>query len=214
MTAAAGGLAVWGPLVAAAAVVAVDGVVTGGLHLDAVADVGDVAGSRRRGTAALEVARDPAIGALGAVSLAVTLLLRFALLAHLLTGPPAVSPGGWLLAGVPGALAAVPMVGRTALVAALAWWRGGGGPPSSVDGLARSAGPGVLTLTLVTTVAVLLLLGVGPLPTVAIVAGSALTVSGLVLWWRARVGAASGDLVGATGVAAELVALATLGVTA
>ena len=62
------GTTLWTPLVGAALVVALDLLVTGGLHADALADVADGVASRRRGAEALSVMRDPRVGAVGAVS--------------------------------------------------------------------------------------------------------------------------------------------------
>jgi adenosylcobinamide-GDP ribazoletransferase len=67
---------VWPGVVAAVVAVGVDAVVTGGLHLDGLADAADglipaVDRSRR-----LEIMADPRIGAFGAVSLFVVLALR------------------------------------------------------------------------------------------------------------------------------------------
>src|SRR5438067_2242187 len=58
----------WGPWPAAAVVVVADLALTGGLHLDAVADVADGWASRLPPQRALEVMRDPASGAVGAGS--------------------------------------------------------------------------------------------------------------------------------------------------
>ncbi|MEX1163743.1 MAG: adenosylcobinamide-GDP ribazoletransferase, partial [Nitriliruptor sp.] len=111
------GVGLWlGPLVGAAAVLTADAIVTGGLHLDGVADVGDVIGSRRRGAEALAVARDPRVGALGVVALVSVMLVRFSLITVVLTSATgAADPHlAWFLL-------AVPTVGRMAMVAALAW---------------------------------------------------------------------------------------------
>src|SRR4030088_432441 len=64
--AAYGASRLWGPWPAAAGVVLA---LPGGLHLDAVADVADGWASRLPAQRALEVMRDPAIGAVGAASL-------------------------------------------------------------------------------------------------------------------------------------------------
>ena len=66
----------WGPWPAAAVVILADLALTGGLHLDAVADVADGWASRLPTQRALEVMRDPAIGAVGAASLGAVLLAR------------------------------------------------------------------------------------------------------------------------------------------
>jgi adenosylcobinamide-GDP ribazoletransferase len=70
------------PLMAAGLALAVGTLLTGALHLDALADTADAlgAGSRQR---ALEVMRDHAVGAYGAVAIALDLLLKAAALAAL-----------------------------------------------------------------------------------------------------------------------------------
>jgi adenosylcobinamide-GDP ribazoletransferase len=194
--AAGAGLALWGPLTAALLVVAADAIVTGGLHLDGVADVGDVAGSRRRGGAALEVARDPNVGALGVLALVLVVLLRGALLVELLTV-------GW-----PWPLLAVPMMGRVAMLHAVL--RSPPGQSSSVTPLATAATTPLTVVAALPALAVLAVAGRDPLGAVAALLLVALTVQAATAAWRCRVGAPSGDLVGACGVAAELLVLAVL----
>jgi adenosylcobinamide-GDP ribazoletransferase len=201
---AVGALAWWDPLVAAVIVVTVDAIVTGGLHLDAVADIGDVVGSRRRGPQALEVARDPHVGALGALALLVVLLLRVAFVSLILSGP---TMSGQLASHPAWTLIAVPVVGRAAMVAALAGSPRSGG--SSATALAAAATPPVLAWSLMTAVAVLLLV-VGPWQVAAVIAAATAFTAGTTVWWRRRVGAASGDLVGAVGVVAEVAVLAVI----
>src|SRR2546427_5451032 len=98
----------WGPWPAAAVVILADLALTGGLHLDAVADVADGWASRLPPQRALEVMRDPAIGAVGAASLGAALLARWSFIALL------ASQHRW------GFLVAVPLAGRTAMVVTMA----------------------------------------------------------------------------------------------
>jgi adenosylcobinamide-GDP ribazoletransferase len=67
-------------LLAAAAAVTVEALLTGAIHLDALADTADGlgAGTRER---ALEIMRDPAIGSFGATALALDLLVKVSALA-------------------------------------------------------------------------------------------------------------------------------------
>ncbi|MEN2999501.1 MAG: adenosylcobinamide-GDP ribazoletransferase [Acidilobaceae archaeon] len=51
--------------------------ITGGIHLDGLADYGDVIGSRRRGEAALSVLKDPRKGAFGVLALVLWAALGF-----------------------------------------------------------------------------------------------------------------------------------------
>jgi adenosylcobinamide-GDP ribazoletransferase len=190
------GLAWWSPLVAAALVIVVDAIVTGGFHLDGVADVGDVVGSRRRGPAALEIARDPSVGAIGAVTLTCVLVLRFALLTLAVT-----EGGAW-------ALLAVPVAGRAAMLHALR--RCGPDERSLAHPLATATTAPVLVTALVATLAALTVTGVAPGRTALAVAAAITLVEGGTWWWRHRIGSASGDLVGALGVSAELIVLLAL----
>ena len=204
-----GGTALWTPLVGAALVVAVDLLVTGGLHADAVADVADGLASRRRGPEALEIMRDPRVGAVGAAAATAVLLLRFAWIAALLGG------GLWL------ALAAAPACGRAAMVVALA--RGRRPESGSLAGaLAREATPGVAAAALLVAAAAALASGAGAAalagasPAAGALAGvGAAVATGAVAVggeraWRRRFGALTGDATGAVGALAEIAALAVL----
>jgi adenosylcobinamide-GDP ribazoletransferase len=51
-------------------------VLTGGLHLDGLADLADAIGSRRRGEEALAIMKDSSIGAIGAATLIFVVLLQ------------------------------------------------------------------------------------------------------------------------------------------
>lgn len=68
--------------------------VTGGIHLDGLADYGDVLGSRRRGEGALSVLKDPRKGAFGVLTLVLWAALGFSsglLLHELFAYRPAVA---------------------------------------------------------------------------------------------------------------------------
>lgn len=205
-TAVGAGVGLWlGPLVGAAVVIMVDAIVTGGLHLDGVADVGDVIGSRRRGAEALAVARDPHVGALGVVALVSVMLVRFALITMVLTQASSTAAAGphpaWLLL-------AVPTVGRMAMVAALASSPAAEG--SSTTPLIEAAGSLTLIAGLCTSGIVLFAVGAGPWDIAGILT-STIGVGALgVAWWNRRTGATSGDLIGALGLLAEISALAVL----
>src|SRR5207237_6205952 len=69
-------------LVAAAIALTVGALLTGGLHLDALADTADGLGGRSRARA-LEIMRDHAIGSYGATALGLDLLLKAGALAAL-----------------------------------------------------------------------------------------------------------------------------------
>ena len=121
----------WSPMAAAAVTVIADIAITGYLHLDGLADSADgllppLARSRR-----LEVMRDPAVGAFGAVTVMAVLLLRFGALASR-PAVPLVVAGLWC-----GSRTAMVAIART-----LAYARPDGGlvtafVPSAIGGFPR-----------------------------------------------------------------------------
>jgi adenosylcobinamide-GDP ribazoletransferase len=189
------GLELWGVLPAASAVLAVDLLITGGLHLDAIADVADGFASRRTGDEAVRVMRDPAVGAVGAAGLIAVMLLRFSLLAAL------VSPAGLL------ALVTVPVAGRVAMLWMLmrATPRG----PSLASSLSQAAGVPVCLAA--ATLALALAWSVAGLPGMGAVMMALGVSEACIRLFRRRVGFLTGDAVGSAGMMAEL---ATLGLLA
>jgi adenosylcobinamide-GDP ribazoletransferase len=191
------GSRLWGPWPAAAAVILVDLGVTGALHLDAVADLADGWASRRPPEEALAIMRDPSIGAVGAAALAATLLVRWSFIAALATGHR------WPL------LVVAPIAGRAAMVWVLARSdraAGIGGTSLALPLLAagRRVAPAALLLAAVASAATAGLRGVG-----ALLVGIAAAEGGA-RWARRRFGGVAGDIVGAVGVAGEILALAVL----
>jgi adenosylcobinamide-GDP ribazoletransferase len=92
-------------LLAAALAVAAEALLTGAIHLDALADSADGLGAASR-ERALEVMREPAIGSFGTAALVLDLLVKTAALAAVAAGPRAVL-----------AVAAAYALGRTAPLA-------------------------------------------------------------------------------------------------
>lgn len=205
----------WGPLAGAAAVLVVDLGVTGGLHLDAVADVADGWACRKPATETLAVMRDPAIGAVGAAVLGVVLLARWSLLAAV------AGHGHWLALVVP------PVLGRAAMVLVIA--RSGrpapegtpaphgtpagegtpapAGRPSLVQPLLGAGWPVAACAGVLAGAVAVLAAGIRGLAAVALAVTAAETGA---RWARRRLGGVSGDVVGAVGVAAEIGALACI----
>jgi len=103
--AAAGRPSVPRQLLGAAVAVALLAALTGGLHLDGLADTGDGLGSRRAAADALAIMRRPDIGPLGVVTLVLVLLIQVTALAAVPRGWPAVA--ALVLAAVTGRVAAV-----------------------------------------------------------------------------------------------------------
>lgn len=96
------------PGVRAALLVAAAAAVSGGLHLDGLADTFDGLLCRKDRETTLQIMRDSRMGALGATALIISLLLRFALLDEV---------ADWLR---PYALLFLPIAGRQAMVLAIA----------------------------------------------------------------------------------------------
>jgi adenosylcobinamide-GDP ribazoletransferase len=180
-------------LLAAALAVALEALLTGAIHLDALADSADGLGARSR-ERALEIMREPTIGAFGATALLLDLVLKTAALAAVAAGPRAVL-----------AVAAAYALGRTAPLVlgwALGYARPEGGSGSILTGgvgkAARAAGVG---------------LGVGlafaalGLRGIALVAGAALGAAVVGVVARRRFGGVTGDVLGAAAELATTLAL-------
>ena len=114
----AGGQSEGRRLLAATLAVAILGLLTGGLHLDGLADTADGLGSRRPSREALAIMRRPDIGPMGVAALLLVILVQITALA-------AIPPGGLSVAAL--ILAAV--TGRVAVVLAT-----GPGSPSARPG--------------------------------------------------------------------------------
>lgn len=181
------------PLVAAVLALAVGALLTGALHLDALADTADglAAGSRER---ALEIMRDPRIGAYGAIALALDLLLKAAALSALLERGEALLP--LVVAAALARATAVP------LACALPYARpdrGAGGVLSGRVSIATAVGAAVLAAA--PALALLGWQGAGMLATAAVV------TLALGLGYRRWLGGVTGDALGATVEIAETLAL-------
>jgi cobalamin synthase len=201
-----GGAELWTVAVGAALAVAADLLLTGALHVDAVADAADGLASRRPADEALRIMREPTVGAVGAAAAALTLLLRFAWIAAL------AAEGLWWL------IPAAPACGRAAMVVALA----AGGPPergSLASGLGGAASPAAAGAAVLAAIALSSLAGAAgagatgaALGVAAALAATAVAVAGARAWQR-RFAAMSGDGAGALGTLAELAAFAVLALT-
>lgn len=188
-----------GVILAAALAVAVEALLTGAIHLDALADAADGLGAATR-ERALAIMREPQIGAFGAVALGIDLLVKTAALAAVLAGPDA------LLAAV-----AAFALGRAAPLA-LAWAlpdaRAGEGIGSSLAGGARGLGlASGLALGVVAAAAALGLRGL----VLAAAAAVAVLACGFVA--RRRLGGATGDVLGAVVELATTLALVAAAAT-
>ena len=193
---------VWPPAVAALVAVAADAALTGGLHLDGLADSADglippVSRERR-----FEIMADPRVGAFGVVALVVVLGLRVATLAATPAKVLAVA-GLWC--------------GSRTLMATVARTQ----PYAHSDGGTASAfvAPGAARQTFVARYGVAayglaLAFGLAVLATgvrgIAVVAAEIAAGVAVVWFARRRLGGYTGDVLGAAGVIGETVGLLAL----
>jgi adenosylcobinamide-GDP ribazoletransferase len=200
---------VWPAALAATLAVAADAAVTGGLHLDGLADAADgllppVDRQRR-----LEIMADPRVGAFGAVTLVVVLLVRVTALASTPARPLVVVAlwcGSRTLMAV--AARAVPYAHAEGGTAAAFTGATARSPHEAAERARRPGWAAVGAYGMAATVA-LAVLGVG-VRGVVIVACEVLAMAAVVwLAWR-RIGGYTGDVLGAGGVVAETVGLLVL----
>jgi adenosylcobinamide-GDP ribazoletransferase len=192
------------PMLAAALAVAALAWLTGGLHLDGLADVADALGSRRSPAQALEVMRRSDIGPTAVVTLTMTLLVQVVALAV------AARTGGGT-----GALLLAVVTGRVAVVVACST----GVPAARPDGLGAAVAGTVprpaSAVVLVALVALAWLLGGTDAEAsvrqsvLAVLAGIVAGVVVLVVCVR-RFGGVTGDVLGAVCEAATTVTLVAL----
>jgi adenosylcobinamide-GDP ribazoletransferase len=212
------------PLPAAALVVATDALMTGGLHLDGLADTADGLCAHVPAKARLEIMAEPQVGTFAAVAVGVTLISRTAALASLKASPallaalycssrsvmviasralPYAREEGLASAFLPAAAAAHDPENRALPDSALA-------DSALADGaLADSAGPDVALQAAVAGAGAALLLAslvAGRRGARAVVTGwiSAALVLGMA---RRRLGGFTGDVLGAAGVVCETTGL-------
>lgn len=185
-----------GPLpavVAGGLAVALAAVLTGAMHLDALADTADALGGRTR-ERSLEIMRDHAVGAFGAVALVLVCLVDAATLGSLGSTGDAALVG--LAAGAAGRAAILP------LALLLPYARPGGGQGRVLEGL----GPGAVLAGLVLAVVLAVPAGVPGLSALAVAAAVTLALG---LYWRRWLGGVTGDVLGATAKLAETATLVT-----
>ncbi len=186
----------WAPLLAAAVAVVADAVLTGGLHLDGVADAGDgllAPLPRERRLAAMS---EPQIGAFGVIAVVGVLLLRTAALASTAATPLGVA-----------ALLAASRAVMGAVAATRPHARADGGLGGPLRGASRSH------LAVVAVPCALLpgLAGAGFVGVLAVGATVA-AAAAVVLVAQRRIGGWTGDVLGAAGVVGETVGLLVLAV--
>jgi adenosylcobinamide-GDP ribazoletransferase len=184
------------PPLAATFLVALLAGMTGGLHLDGLADVFDaLGGGRGDRKRMLDIMRDSRIGAHGAAALVLLLVAKVFAVAQLLEHHD-----------LP-ALLAFPAVGRWAVTPAIAFF-----PYARAEGLGRafSGQAGLRQVVVATGIVLLMLVALGPRLLVP-AAGALVAATLLALWLRQRLGGLTGDVYGAAVEVAEVTMLAIAG---
>jgi adenosylcobinamide-GDP ribazoletransferase len=185
----------WPLVVAAAVALAADATVTGGLHLDGLADAGDgllpaLAPERR-----LAVMSDPHVGAFGLLAVVVVMLLRFAALAG---GPAKVWIVAALWCGSRAATAVLLLAGRYARAGGLAT-------------AFRASGSAGLRIAVVIVAGLVISVPAAivdrPGHGLAALAAVVVVVAGLAVVARRRLGGYTGDVLGAGIVLGETAGL-------
>jgi adenosylcobinamide-GDP ribazoletransferase len=177
---------------AAALAVAALGLLTGGLHFDALADTADAAGATTR-ERALEIMRDHAIGSYGALALVVDVVVRVAAISFLVSH-------GHLVADL-AAAGAVSRAAPVAIASVLPYARTSDGLGASLTrgSVRRALAAGVIALALAVAVA--------RVTGLEIVGAGALATLAAAVIWRRWLGGVTGDTLGATAELTELVGL-------
>ena len=180
------------PLLAASVAVIAGLLVTGAIHEDGIADVADALGGHRERDDALRILRDPRIGTYGALALGATLLVRAACLAS-------IDPARWLHN-----LVVAHTLGRASILPLIRWL-----PPARTDGLGNAIRKGAsrttLTAGLLTAACITVPFAGLRAPVVWLTTVTVVIAS--VRWYRRRLGGYTGDCLGATCVATELLTL-------
>ena len=181
------------PVLAASVAIALSALLTGTLHLDALADTADAVGASSRARA-LEIMRDPRIGTFGAAALGLDVIVKVAAVAQLLDRGGAVA--ALIAAGALSRAASPP------LASMLPYPRAAGGPGSVLTG-AVGLGRALVAVIVAAAIAILVA-GATGVVLVGVVAAST-TLLGLV--FRAWLGGATGDALGAATELGETLAL-------
>jgi adenosylcobinamide-GDP ribazoletransferase len=186
------------PTLAAVALVALLAALTGGLHLDGVADVFDaLGGGRGDRQRMLDIMKDSRIGAHGAVALVLVLLAKVVAVAELVARRDL------------GGLLAFPAVARWAVTPSIVFhpYARAEGTGRAFNGEARAWQVAAATALLALALA---LVGGGP-RLFAPAAGALAAATLFAFWLRRRLGGLTGDVYGAEIELAEIVTLTIIG---
>lgn len=193
------------PLVAVLTALVLQMLVTGALHEDGLTDTADGLGGGRDRERALAIMKDSRIGTYGALALILSVGLRAASIAALVTAlPPFAAALGWLAAAA---------LSRAAMV-----WHWSSLPAAKSDGVAASVGlpeKAATRIALASGIAAPVLLGFLVLPLGAALASliaAGLLTSGFTTVVRSRINGHTGDTIGASQQIAEIGFLVSLAI--
>ncbi|CAD7045679.1 adenosylcobinamide-GDP ribazoletransferase [Pseudorhizobium endolithicum] len=181
-------------------------ILTGALHEDGLADAADGFGGGRDREHALSIMKDSRAGSYGVIALILSLALRTAALAALAEGKAA--------------LPALGLMAAAAISRGLMVWHWAALPSARPNGVAVAAGrPAAASRTFALTSAALLALllllpAVSPVPVLLAGALAALAALGVTRLATRKIGGHTGDTIGATQQASEIVFLASLALIA
>ena len=186
------------PLGAGAAVVALSTAVTGGLHLDGLADVFDSMGGRTR-ERKLEIMKDPRMGSFGVAALVVFLLLKFVAIVRL------TEAGSYAVMVLPYA------VSRTLQVPVAVWL-----PYARAEGTARQFVEGAKPIHFLAALmlAAVICFAVAGAVGLLVLVLAMIPAAVLMPWMRRVYGGVTGDLLGMASETIETLVLVGLAVTA
>ena len=165
--------------------------VTGGLHLDGLADVADALGAAHHSERFIEVLRDPHIGAYGTMAIVLQLIAKLVLLAAIASPP---------------ALAAVILIAAWARWGALVW---GTFLPPLASGSGERFAWHIDKRGMAMEGAILALLSLWLAPVLLL---SVLVIAAVAAYWKYRLGGITGDCLGAGIELAETLSLLLIAV--
>ncbi len=180
------------PLVSSVTVVVALIILTGGLHLDGLADTFDALSSHKDRDGMLKVMRDPSVGAMGAIAIAAVLMLEVSLLASINTGAKFKS------------LILMCVLSRWAMTMAIFFF-----PYARTEGKAKIFFDGKNTgIFIVSTLtAIVIAFAVSGLPGLAIFAAAGVFAYLVNVFIKKRIGGITGDTIGAVNELTEIAVL-------
>jgi len=185
--------AVFPPAVAAALLLALTVLITRGLHLDGLADTVDGLGGGRNPQERLAIMKDSRLGAFGAMSLFLALLLKFTLFL------------AWTAQGAAPGLILFPVVSRWGMVL-LAYLSPYARPEGGL-GQAMTTGVSSRVLLGATGSALVLALLIFPVGGLMLLAAAAAAVWLISLYFQKKLGGVTGDVLGAANEVLEILTL-------